>query len=76
MCLGWSLLFLVELLLDYAVQDSKLHMKLTRLSIFSLVMIFLYWSSSTMIDYYEQSESMELDLESMTYPPPPHNCLQ
>ena len=69
MCLGWSLLFFVELLLDYAVQDSKLHIKLTRFSIFSLLMIFLYWSSSTMIDYYEQSESMELDLETMTYPP-------
>ena len=69
MCLGWSLLFFVELLLDYAVQDSKLHKKLNRVGIFSLLLIFLYWSSSTMIDYNEQSESMELSLETMTYPP-------
>ena len=69
MCLGWSLLFFVELLLDYAVHDSNVHKKLTRFSIFSLLLIFLYWSSSTIIDYNEQSESMELSLETMTYPP-------
>ena len=69
MCLGWSGLFFIELLLDYAVHDSNLHMKLTRFSILSLFLIFLYWSSSTIIDYNEQSESMELSLETMTYPP-------
>ena len=69
MCLGWSLLFVIELLLDYAVKNSNLHRKLTRFSIFSLLLIFVYWSSSTMIDYYQQNESMELGLETMTYPP-------
>ena len=69
MCLGWSLLFFIEVLLDYTVKNSNLHKKLNRLGIFSLLLIFLYWSSSTVIDYHEQSESMELALETATYPP-------
>ena len=69
MCLGWSLLFFVELLLDYVVKNSFLRKKLTRLGIFSLLLIFLYWSSSTLIDYHEQSESMELGFETTMYPP-------
>ena len=69
MCLGWSLFFFIESLLDYAVKNSNMHKKLTRLSTLSLLMIFLYWFSFTIIDYHEQSESMELGLETMTYPP-------
>ena len=69
MCVGWSILFLTEVLITFLIKNKIARKTLHRMSIIIIITIFLYWSSDFLKQYDEESESMELSLEKDNYAP-------
>ena len=69
MCVGWSALFFMELLLSFIIKDIVTKDNLRRISLVFLMIIFTYWCSFSIKDYNDEVESMELNLVPEMYPP-------
>ena len=69
MCLGWSVLSFLEMMNHFGGRVGANSSILKKTNIGILILIFFYWSYDTFRDYDQQTEAMELLLETDINPP-------
>ena len=67
--LGWNVLMILEVIVDTLLRKNDLKQNLKRVLKLMLFLIGIYWSHWTMLDYYYENETMELQLVKKMFPP-------